>query len=278
MFHPKQDIFSQSWLDVIFEGRNKQYGAYVLRKDASKNASVALFVASTVFVIALLVPLIKNRLFPVTDSHAILDPFERERIIELAPPPPVDRSLPLPAIALPSTPRTSRVRMPPPEVVKASQATEEPPSVAALKLAEPASQTLTGNPGATIHIDRPVGHGHGEAVITETTGQRDEPFITVEIEPMFPGGMQAFFDYVQKNYRYPAGAIANGVKGKIILTFIVERDGSLTDIKIVRDLKFGTGEEAIRLLKSAPKWNPGIQNGREVRVAYTLPIGLDISR
>lgn len=277
MFYPKSDIFSQGWLDVIFEGRNKQYGAYVLRRDASKQAAFALFIASTVFIISLLVPLIKSRIFSDV-IQSIPEPFEKAHIIELAPPPPIDKFLPEPPASPRPAPRISQVRMPPPKVVAENQVTEEPPSATELKLVDPGSQTVEGNPNATIHIDIPSGTGQIDARITEGGGAIDEPFRSVEVEPSFPGGMEAFLKYVQKNYRYPDRAVLQGVKGKIILTFIVERDGSLTDIKIVRDLKFGTGEEAVRLLKASPKWSPGIQNGREVRVAYTLPIFLDISQ
>jgi len=277
MFYPKSDLFSQDWLDVIFEGRNKQYGAYVLRRDASKLAAFALLIASTIFIVSLLIPLIKNRFFPDV-AQRIADPFEKTHIIELAPPPPIDRSIPEPPTLTRPAPRVSQVRMPPPKVVAESQVTEEPPAAAQLKLVDPGSQTIEGNPNAAIHIDIPSGPGEIDAGITESTGAVDEPFQSVEVEPSFPGGMAAFLRYVQKNYRYPTRAVAEGVKGKVILTFIVERDGSLTDIKIIRDLQFGTGEEAVRLLKASPKWSPGIQNRREVRVAYTLPISLDISR
>ena len=277
MFNQKQDIFSQNWLDVVFDGRNKQYGAYVLRRDASKDALIALLIASSVFIIALLAPLIKTRLSPVADDR-ILAPRETTRIVELAPPPPIDLTSPQPPAVAPPAPRTSQVRMPPPRVVKADQViTEEPPSTTLLKLANPGPTTIDGDPDAAIHIDGPVGYGHGDAAITEATALDDTPFSVVEIEPMFPGGMEAFSRYVRENYRYPAQAAAHGVKGKVILTFIVECDGSLTAIKVIRDLKFGTGEEAVRLLKASPKWRAGVQNGRPVRVAYTLPIGLDIN-
>ncbi|MGK6349886.1 energy transducer TonB [Parapedobacter sp. DT-150] len=277
MWYPKQDIFSQHWLDIIFEGRNKQYGAYVLRRNASKNTNLALCIASSVFVVSLLGPLIKNRFSPDAASQVLDQPLKPGVIVELTPPPPIDKSLSQPPAAAPPAPRTSQVRMSAPVVVRADQVTEEPPSIATLKLANPGSQTLAGNPDAAIHIDVPLGDGHGDVAVTETGGQSDVPFTAVEIEPSFPGGMEAFLKYVQENYRYPPQAMEHGVKGKIILAFIVERDGSLTDITIMRDLKFGTGEEAVRLLTTSPKWTPGIQNGRPVRVAYTLPIGLDIS-
>ncbi|WP_257668447.1 energy transducer TonB [Parapedobacter tibetensis] len=276
MFYPKQDIYSQDWLDIIFMGRNKQYGAYVLRKDASKAANLALFVASSVFVISLSIPLLKERFFPDTGIHAPKNLFDEGYIVKLTPPPPINTPVSPPPAAVPPAPRTSQVRMPQPVVVRADLVTEEPPTVAALKLSNPSSKTIDGNPEADIHIDLPVGNGKWDAAITESSATDDLPFIRVEIEPEFPGGMEAFSRYVQQNYRYPVNAIEHGVKGQVILQFIVERDGSLTDIKIIRDLRFGTGEEAVRLLRESPKWRPGIQNGREVRVAYTLPIGLNI--
>ncbi len=276
MYYPKQDIFGQVWLDIIFEGRNKQYGAYVLRRDASRTEIFALFIASTVFLLLLLAPLIQQHLFP--DNAWVPKPLAQSRVIELAPPPPIDRSVPEPPAAERPRPRTSQVRMPPPVVVSADMVTEDPPSTDVLKLTNPGPETIDGDPGAEILIDMPAGHADGDAMVTETAGRGNDPFVSVEIDPAFPGGMEAFVEYVQQNYRYPARAVESGVTGKIILSFIVERDGSLTDIRIVRDLKFGTGEEAVRLLKASPKWTPGVQNGREVRVAYTLPITLDLSQ
>lgn len=278
MFYPKSDIFSQSWLDIIFEGRNQQYGAYVLRRDAARHATLALLAASSVFVVTLLTPLIKSRYFTDQSTAGTTRPSDRETVIELTPPPPIDPAVPEPPTAPPPAPRVSQVRMPEPMVVTADRVSEEPPTVSTLKLANPGAENIEGNPGAGIRIDLPVGPGSGDAAITESGAPSDVPFIHVEIEPEFPGGLKAFMAYVQQNYRYPAAAVEAGVKGQVVLQFVVERDGSLTDIKIVRDLKFGTGEEAVRLLQAAPKWSPGIQNGREVRVAYTLPIALDISQ
>lgn len=108
--------------------------------------------------------------------------------------------------------------------------------------------------------------------VTEDNG--NEIFTTVEVLPKFPGGEAAFGKFIQKYYKYPQAAIDQGVTGKVYMQFVVEKDGSLTDIKVARDLGMGTGQEAIRVLKRMPKWEPGIQNGRPVRVAYTLPIAL----
>ena len=98
----------------------------------------------------------------------------------------------------------------------------------------------------------------------------------VQVLPRFPGGPQGWGTFLQ-GYNYPAMARENNVSGKIFVSFVVEKDGSLTDIQVVRDIGFGTGEEAVRLLKTSPKWSAGVQNGLKVRVAYTQPITLALN-
>lgn len=117
--------------------------------------------------------------------------------------------------------------------------------------------------------------GYRPAVPEKSTEEEKEiVFIDVEISPEPTGGMMAFREWIGQNYEFPQAAVDAGVNGTVEISFVVERDGSLSDIRIVRDLGHGTGEEAVRLFKDAPKWSPGIQNGRPVRVAYTLPIRL----
>lgn len=108
-------------------------------------------------------------------------------------------------------------------------------------------------------------------------GDPDQLFTATEIAPTFKGGMDAFYEFVGDNYNYPPAAVENNVKGRMLLQFVIEKDGSLTNIKVIRDLKYGTGEEAIRMLKNSPKWEPGIQNGRAVRTQFTLPIQLNLA-
>ncbi|MEA9411704.1 MULTISPECIES: energy transducer TonB [unclassified Flavobacterium] len=90
----------------------------------------------------------------------------------------------------------------------------------------------------------------------------------IEVKPEFPGGLIGFDSFIKQNYKNPT----DNLKGKIYVTFIIEKDGSLSDIKILRDIGYGTGAEAIRVLKTSPKWTPGIQNNKQVRVLYSLPI------
>jgi protein TonB len=101
-------------------------------------------------------------------------------------------------------------------------------------------------------------------------------FTSVEQIPEFPGGIAKFFEYVGKNLRYPDEARHKNIQGKVFVGFVVEKDGSLSDIKILRSASPDLDAEAVRLLKACPRWKPGIQNGRPVRVAYTMPIVFQI--
>src|SRR5690606_33169838 len=109
------------------------------------------------------------------------------------------------------------------------------------------------------------------------TRDGDRIFESVEINPSPKEGMGACRQWIANNYQYPAGAIAAGVTATATVSFVGERNGQVTDIKLVKETSYGTGQAAIDLLKRAKPWNPGIQNGRPVRVAYTLPIRLDLT-
>jgi hypothetical protein len=107
----------------------------------------------------------------------------------------------------------------------------------------------------------------------------EEPvFITVEEEPQFKGGMPAFYRFLSKNIQYPESMLTKNVQGKELISVTVETDGSLSDIKVVKDIGCGAAKEVIRVLKMSPKWEPGYQNGNKVRVKYTIPISFNISR
>jgi protein TonB len=97
----------------------------------------------------------------------------------------------------------------------------------------------------------------------------------IEKKPEFPGGVGAFYKYIGNNYRTPS---VQGLSGKIYVNFVIEKDGSIVEVKILRDLGYGTGEEAVRVLSESPKWSPGMQNGQPVRVLYSLPITIQSSK
>ena len=104
----------------------------------------------------------------------------------------------------------------------------------------------------------------------------DELYIVVEEMPEYPGGMKALNEYLAKNIKYPQTALENGIQGKVFVSFIVEKDGSVSNVQVQRSLGGGCDEEAVRVVKAMPKWKPGKQRGKTVRVSYTLPVNFKL--
>jgi protein TonB len=100
----------------------------------------------------------------------------------------------------------------------------------------------------------------------------DEVFTIAEVMPEFPGGKEALFAYIGKNLKYPEQAVEEGVEGVVFVTFVVEADGKITGVKVLRGIGFGCDEEAVRVVRGMPNWTPGKQLGKAVRVKYNLPI------
>jgi len=273
MFGSKLDILDQKWIDVVFSSRNKAYGAYELRKDNAKNTNRALVIAIILFVFVISLPTIINKL-----KGLIPKADEKVKITDvvLLPPPPVDQTKkPPPPPPEPPKPKIDQVRFPPPVVKPDNEVKEkDPPTVKELQVADPGQKDQKGDPNADIRIDEPVGNSDIKQVVEEDP---NKIFASVENLPEFPGGQDKFIAYLSKNIRYPAVDRENGTQGRVILTFVVERDGSLTDIKVTRSLSQGTDAEATRVLKSSPKWKPGIQNGRPVRVQYSVPVSFALA-
>ena len=97
----------------------------------------------------------------------------------------------------------------------------------------------------------------------------------IEVKPEYPGGMQEFYKFIAKKYKAPN---VKGLTGKVFISFVIEKDGSLTDLKVISDIGYGTGEEAVRVLKKCKKWIPAEQNGKKVRVQYSFPISIQPSK
>ncbi|MDB5134777.1 MAG: energy transducer TonB [Mucilaginibacter sp.] len=270
MFGSKLDILKTEWIDVVFTDRNKAYGAYELRKENPKNTNKALIIGVVLFVFLISAQTIYNFI-----SGFIPKASEKVKItnVVLQPPPPIDQKKPPPPPPEPPKPKVDQVKFPPPVVKPDNEVKEQPPTVKELEVADPGQKTLKGDPNADIKIDEPVGNSDVKQVTEEDP---NKIFTAVEKDPSFKGGIENFYAYLRKNVHYPAIAKENNVQGKVFLTFVVERDGSLTDIKVLRSLGSGTDEEAMRVLKASPRWTPGIQNGRPVRVQYTVPISFTL--
>ena len=106
----------------------------------------------------------------------------------------------------------------------------------------------------------------------ERDEEEEEIFVVVENQPEFPGGQAAMMKFLSENIKYPVIAQENGIQGRVICNFVVERDGSITDVQVVRGVDPSLDKEAVRVIQSMPKWKPGMQRGKPVRVRFTLPV------
>ncbi len=258
----KLDLLNKKWLDMVFEGRNKSYGAYELRKDNSKTSVRALVLGAIIFSLVLSAPLIA-RLIPDSSDDEALD--KKITTVKLPPKEKPPENLPPPP---PPPPKVDQVKFVKPVVAKAEEVVEEPPKIKEIVDKKLSAETIKGDPDAELTVE-PVGNGPKDVV--EEVDNNIYNTAGIEVKPDFPGGIEKFYGFVGKNYQVPE---EEGLKGKVFVSFVVEKDGSLTDIKVIRDIGYGTGKEAIRVLKSCPRWNPGEQNGKKVRVLYSLPINI----
>ena len=260
----KLDLVKNQWLEIVFEGRNKMYGAYELRKSVTKNTVRSFIIGTILFTILVSIPTIVS-MIPKSSEDVAID----TKITAVKLPPkkekPKDANLPPPP---PPAPKVDQVKFVKPVVAKADEVVEEIAVVKDLKDKNIGKEAIKGNPDAELTIE-PV-HGTGTAAVVE---EDNTVYNTagIEVKPEYPGGIEKFYAFVQKNYQMPD---EEGLKGKVYVTFVVEKDGSLTDIKVLRDIGYGTGKEAIRVLKATPRWSPGEQNGKKVRCTYSLPISL----
>ena len=259
----KLDLLKNQWLEIVFEGRNQKYGAYELRKSITKNTFRAFIIGTLVFGFAVSIPTLM-RFLPEKTDNTTLD----TKITAVKLPPkkekPKDINLPPPP---PPPPKVDQVKFVKPVVAKADEVVEEIVVIKEIKNKNIGKETIKGDPDAVLTVE-PVGKGPAAVIEEDNTVYNTAG---IEVKPDFPGGMGEFNKFVARNYQAPE---EEGLKGKVYVTFVVEKDGSLTDIKILRDIGYGTGKEAVRVLNKCPRWTPGEQNGKKVRCTFSLPISI----
>jgi protein TonB len=259
----KLDLLNGKWLDIVFEGRNKIYGAYDLRKNNTKTNVRALIIGAFIFSLAIATPLLISLIPESSDDQTLnekvttikLPPKEELPKEDLKPPPP--------------PPKQDVVKFVKPEVAKKEDVTEEPPKVEDIKEKNLGKEDIKGDPNADLDPG-PIGDGPKAPEVTEDNNIYNSAGI--EVKPEFPGGIAKFYNFIKNNYQAPDEP---GLKGQVFVSFVVEKDGSLTDVKVLKDIGYGTGKEAERVLRKSPKWTPAEQNGKKVRCSYQIPIKIE---
>lgn len=262
----KLDLYNPEWLELVFGDKNKDYGAYDLRKHYAENqvkAMLITFVGVALLLVAYAIFKTKPefvRVTPYSPTIPIMQDYTK-------------KSIQPPTVEPPRHHEVATTRYPV-FVTRPDKEAENPPKIDDLKGTAIGAENKKGtNDG--INVDIPdQGAGTVAAAITE-----DKPKETYEIQvmPQPFGGEAAWAKFLQKNLHYPPPAIDAHAQGKVFLSFIIEKDGHITDVVVERGVGYGLDEEAVRVLKLAPAWKPGIQNGHPVRVKFTMPISFQLT-
>lgn len=271
------NISSQEWCDLIFEGRNKAYGAYDLRKDSPKRHNIATIVVVLVAIAAFFLPgligdlidkikpeeeeIVMTQVTELSDlkEAEVKKNEEYKPLMETPPPPPLKSSIKFTA----------------PVIKKDEEVAEEE---------EIKSQEELTESKVTISIADVKGNDeeNGQDIadfkeaVKPVVEEDNQVLDVVEQMPTFPGGQKALLQYISDNIKYPTIAQENGIQGRVIVRFVVKKDGSIGDVQVLRGVDSSLDKEAVRVVQSLPKFIPGKQNGHAVNVWFNLPVSFKL--
>ena len=262
----KIDLTSPEWCELVFQGKNKAYGAYKMRANSPKRHTWAMVIVVIIAAVGFSIPTLvklatpkqKEVMTEVTTLSQLEEPEvkqeEFKKVEPVAPPPALKSSIKFTA-----------------PVIKKDEEVRDDEEI---KSQEELTSTKVAISIADVKGNDEV-NGADIADLKQVVTQAAEPekvFDMVEQMPTFPGGQQELMAYLGKNIKYPTIAQENGTQGRVIIQFVVERDGTISDVHVARGVDPYLDKEAVRVVQSMPKWIPGKQNGKAVRVKFTVPV------
>ena len=277
----KIDLYDPMWIEMVFEGKNKEYGAYVLRSGTSSRnlkALLILFIAAALIGGYLVYKIQADK--AAAERTAYMEQLELSKLREQAKnekreEKKVEKPKIEPIKELPQVRETQKFTAP---VIKKDELVKEENEVK--QMADLDANTAVGTKDQEGTKDRTI-EAAREAVVeaapVEVKEEVKQEVIqkiheVVEQQPQFPGGQAALFSWLSQNIHYPPVAEENGIYGRVVVSFVVETDGSISNVQVVRGVDPSLDKEALRVTKAMPKWQPGKQNGQAVRVKYNLPV------
>ncbi len=277
----KIDLIDPKWVDMVFAGKNKAYGAYVLRKGTSNRnikAIVILVIAALLIGGFLAWKVIEQR--RAEEQQAYMEALELSKLQEQAKQerkknqPKVQPKV-QPKKEIPVARATQKFTAP---VIKKDELVKEENQVKQMDKLD--DKVAVGAENVKGTGDRTAEAVRNDIAVNVPPPPKQEVkkevstkvFDVVEQMPSFPGGNGALMAWLSKNINYPAAAAENGIQGRVIVAFVVEPNGSISNVKVVRSVDPSLDREAASVVSRMPKWNPGKQNGQEVRVKYNVPV------
>ena len=269
-------ILQSDLLDLVFEDRNKAYGAYDLRRTYKKRLSIALAITAAIALLALggsiLASTLKaNKNNKINVQEVVLEDIKQEEEKKVEPPPPP------PPIQEP--PKVEMAKFTPPKIVKDEEVKKDevPPEVEKL---EDVKIDVINQEGEKLDVATPVVVDQGKAVIEEKKEEdENKVFEKVEVEASFPGGEREWRKYLERNLDANTPVDNGAPEGSytVIVQFIVDREGNISDMKALTNHQYGMEEEAVKIIRKGPKWVPAVQNGRQVKAYRKQPVTFVVS-
>ncbi len=266
----QKDLQDQNYLDILFSGKNKSYGAYQLRKDFNRRMGISILTGIALIMIFLTVTAMAHREDEKLSRPVIPD----SKIVEMktnkrsTPPPPKPENI--------ARREVTTKKFVPPTIKKDDEIEKtEVPEQDELKNAIISSKNVVGKANTDVLLkDVQFGKANDHEKKIELPEKEDinKIHIIVEQEPIYPGGEDKISADVSKNFEYPKLAIENGIEGTVIVRFVVEKDGSISHLELIRGLGYGIDEAALKAVKKLKKFAPAQQNGKAVRYYYSIPV------
>ena len=273
------DLSSKEWRDIVFEGKNQQFGAYEMRKNSDARHNKAMIVVVIVIAIAFILPLLVNTVLPKAEEKP--EDLTEQALVNL------DNTVDEEQDQPEEEQQRVEVEIPealPEEILNTVKVTElaivEDEKVNAedeIKTQDELKETTTAFGQSDFDKgtdDRNVVREHKDEIIVEEKKpvEENKVFTAVEQMPQFPGGEAELMKYIQKNLEYPPVAMENNIQGRVVVQFVVTKTGKIGEVKVARGKDPDLDKEAVRVVKSLPDFIPGKMNGQSVNVWYTLPI------
>lgn len=267
----KIDLTSQSWCDLIFEGKNKAFGAYELRSGGAKRHRISLITIAILAVLLFTVPTLIKMVLPKQNKMSVTEVTTLSKL-----PPAEEKKQEQPKVETPPPPPLkSTIKFTAPVIKKDEEVSEKEE----LKTQE----DLTKNKAAISIADiKGTDEINGKDIadlkdILEESKEEDQTFSYVEQMPTYPGGIPAMRKYISDHLNYPEEVREAGVQGTVTVQMTVSKTGDVVNIKILKGLDPLCDQEAVRVISRMPRWIPGKHNGRAVSVLYVIPIVFQIS-
>ncbi len=272
----KIDLTSKDWCELIFKDRNKEYGAYDMRLDTPKRHNLATLIVIAVVILVITLPMLIKFITPERENKIVVN--EVTTLAKL-PEAEIKRNEELQPMMKPTTPPPplkSTIKFTAPVIKKDEEVGEEDEIKSQDELAARGNVAISiADVKGNDEIDGQDIADFKDFVAPEV--EEEEVYIIVEQMPGFPGGEEALLKYISDHMEYPTMAIERGIEGRVTVRFVVNKDGYVENVEVIRGVHELLDKEAVRVIKSLPRWNPGKQNGVAVAVYYNVPVNFTLN-